>query len=293
MAGPNSRVPPARAEPGALHAVHARARERGVSRRLYAFVRALLTPTLRGWVRLHVSGAEEIPADGAAIVAPNHKSFMDAFFIGLATRRHVRFMAKGELFKGPLGWLFARLGAFPVRRGEADAAALETARQILERGGVVVVFPEGTRVDERDSLASPHAGAGRLALETRTPIVPAAIGGTAHLWLGPILKPRRVQVAFLPRIEVGDRQPTEAAAHELMDGLVWPAVRDEYGRLLSRPGLITAGLAALGVGGSLVARRSRRKAAEPRLIGKLGPRKLRRRSRRRELLGRMQRGRPR
>ena len=280
-------APRVSADPRALHKAHAYAREHGVSRPLYALARALLTPPLRLWVRLHVKGADQIPAEGAVIVAPNHKSFLDAFFVGLGIRRHVRFMAKVELFKGPLGRLFPRLGAFPVRRGEADAEALETARVILEGGGVVVVFPEGTRVDEEGCLASPHHGAARLALDTRTPILPAAIGGTSHLWLGPILKPRRVEVAFLPRIEVGDLEPTEEAARKLMDGLVWPAVRTEYGRLLSRPGLVAATLAALGLSGGLLARRQQRKAAEPQLIGKLGPRRLRRRRRRRELLGRL------
>lgn len=90
--------------------------------------------------------------------AANHKSFIDAFFLALGTRRHLRYMAKTELFEGPLGALFLRLGAFPVRRGEADGAAMETARVILRRGGLVAVFPEGTRVEELDALASPTTG---------------------------------------------------------------------------------------------------------------------------------------
>ena len=163
---------------------HAYACEHGVSRPLYAFVRLLATILLRLWFRFRVTGAEHVPAEGAAIVAPNHKNFLDAFFVGLALCRHVRYMAKVELFKGTLAWLFLRLGAFPVRRGEADAEAVETARSILARGGLVVVFPEGTRVEQPDALGSPHHGAGRLALATGAPIVPAAITGTSHLWRG-------------------------------------------------------------------------------------------------------------
>lgn len=254
---------------------------------LYALVRMLLTPVLRLWFRVRISGAEHLPARGAAIVAANHKSFMDAFFIGLATRRHVRFMAKAELFKGPLRWLFVRLGAFPVRRGEADADSMETARLILDQGGLVVIFPEGTRVDDAASLGSPRSGTGRLALETGAPIVPAAIAGTSHLWLGPIPKPRRVQVAFLPPIHAADLPLTHDVASALMGRWVWPAVREEYGRLLARPGLVVAALAALGVGGGLISRRQRKAAGKPRLLGRVEPRKARRKRMRHRLLRRL------
>lgn len=185
---------------------------------------------LRGWFRMKVSGAEHIPSAGPAIIAPNHKNLLDPFFIGIATRRHVRFMAKVELLTGPRGRLLLRLGAFPVRRGAADAEAMETAREILNAGGVVVVFPEGTRVDAPDALGSPHHGAGRLALETGAPIIPAAITGTAHLWHGALPRLKRVQVAFLPAIAArSSAQPDEVA--KLIDERVWPAVREEYARL--------------------------------------------------------------
>jgi 1-acyl-sn-glycerol-3-phosphate acyltransferase len=259
---------------------HRYARERGVSRALYAIIRVLASVVLRSWFRLRATGAEHIPA-GPAIIAANHKSFLDAFFLGLSTRRHVRFMAKSELFKGPLGWLFTRLGAFPVRRGEADHEALETARAVLRQDGLLIVFPEGTRVDERDALGSPHHGAGRLAVETGAPIVPAAILGTSHLWLGPIPKPRRVAITFLPAVTAtSGTDPTD-----VIDRSVWPAVRDEYGRLNATPGLIAAGLAALGLGGVVAARR--RRPSRPRLLGVVEPRRLRRRKRRRKWLGRL------
>jgi len=239
---------------------------------------------LRTWFRVRISGAEHIPAEGAAIIAPNHKSFFDAFFVGIATRRHVRYMAKVELFKGPSRWLFPRLGAFPVRRGEADAEAIETARTILRGGGLVVLFPEGTRVEEADALGSPRHGAGRLALETGAPIVPAAIAGTSHLWRGAFPRVKRVQLTFLPPVRVDD-QTSGAAVTELIDERVWPAVREEYGRSRARPGLIAAGLAALGIGAGVLARR-RLEANRTRQLGKMEPRKLRRREARRRLLNR-------
>ena len=266
---------------------HERARGRGASGPLYTIVRGLLAVLMRLWFRVRVSGAEHVPAEGAAIIAPNHKSFLDAFFVGLGTRRRVRFMAKEELFRGPLGWLFARLGAFPVRRGKADADALETAQSILAEGGVLVLFPEGTRVQETDALGSPHHGAGRLALASGAPIVPAAITGTSKLWLGPLPKPRRVQISFLAPVRVTDLPDARDALTELIDEEVWPAVQHEYGRLQATPGAIVSALAALGVGGALVARQQRRAAATPRLLGVVAPRRARRKSARSRLLARV------
>ena len=206
---------------------------------------------------------------------------MDVFFLALGTRRHVRYMAKMELFRGPLAWLFPRLGAFPVRRGEADEHALETARTILDQGGLLVVFPEGTRVDEPDALGSPHHGAGRLALESGAPIVPAAVVGTHHLWLGPIPKPRRVRVAFGTPIKASELGDSPAALTELIDRRVWPAVAEEYGRLRAAPGLIAAALAAVGMG-AVVTRRQRQRA-RLRLLGIVEAKKLRRRKARSRL----------
>jgi 1-acyl-sn-glycerol-3-phosphate acyltransferase len=212
---------------------------------------------MRVWFRLRIAGAENIPREGAAIVAPNHKSFFDSFFIAMATRRHLRFMGKSELFEGRKGRLLVRLGAFPVRRGEADAEALETAREILRQGGLLALFPEGTRVRDPETLGTPRRGAGRLALEMDAPLVPGAITGTERLFLGPLPKPRRVQVAFAPPIDPGELAATPEAAGELVERVLWPQVEGEYRRLRARPGLIAAGLAVLGVGGALALRRRR------------------------------------
>jgi 1-acyl-sn-glycerol-3-phosphate acyltransferase len=249
-------------------------------------VRLLAIVVLRIWFRFRVTGREHLPAEGSAIVAPNHKNFLDAFFVGIATLRRVRYMAKVELFRGPLGALLLRLGAFPVRRGDADAEALETARVILDAGGLVVVFPEGTRVEEPDALGSPHHGAGRLALDTGAPIIPAAITGTSHLWRGALPRLRLVQLAFLPPVPAVQGPESRDPVSELIDERVWPAVREEYGRLRSSPGLITAGLAAIGIGGGLVAKRQLGTRRKPRLLAKVEPRRARHRKARRRLLGR-------
>jgi 1-acyl-sn-glycerol-3-phosphate acyltransferase len=233
---------------------HRLAREKGVSRPLYAVVRAVVTPFMRIWFRLSVTGREHIPEEGAAIVAPNHKSFWDSFFIGVATKRHLRFMAKTELIEARYGRLLVRLGAFPVRRGEADEDALLTARTVLEQGGLLALFPEGTRVRDPDELGDPKRGAGRLALEAKAPMVPAAIEGTENLFAGPFPKPKRVQVAFAEPITVSAMEASPEAAGELIEKL-WPEVEGEYRRLHQRPGLIAAVLTALGLGGGVLLRR--------------------------------------
>jgi 1-acyl-sn-glycerol-3-phosphate acyltransferase len=237
---------------------HRLAREKGVSKPLYALVRSVVTPLFRAYFRMRVVGKEHVPAVGAAIVAPNHKSFWDSFFVGVCTRRHLRFMAKTELIEARYGALLVRLGAFPVRRGEADEDALETARTVLRQGGLLALFPEGTRIRDPDELGHPKRGAGRLALESGAPIVPAAISGTEKLFAGPLPKPKRVQVAFAEPIPVGEMVSSPEAAGELVEALVWPKVEGEFKRLKARPGLVAGGLAALGVGGGVLVQRRRR-----------------------------------
>jgi 1-acyl-sn-glycerol-3-phosphate acyltransferase len=242
---------------------HRRARERGPVKPLYAVVRALVAAFMRVWFRLSITGAGHIPAEGAAIVTPNHKSFWDSFFVGAATRRPVRFMGKAELFEGAKGPLLVALGAFPVRRGSADEAALETARVILRQGGLLSLFPEGTRVRDRSGLGEPRRGAARLALETGAPLVPAAITGTDRLFLGPLPKPKRVRLAFAEPIPVHELEPTPEAAASLLDEQLWPEVEGQFRTLLSRKGAVAAGLAALGVGAGVAARRRSRRPSGP------------------------------
>jgi 1-acyl-sn-glycerol-3-phosphate acyltransferase len=146
-----------------------------------------------------------------------------------------------------------------VSRGKSDEEALATARAILAQGGLLAMFPEGTRVRDPDELGAPRRGAGRLALETGAPVVPAAITGTDHLFLGPLPKPKRVQLAFAEPIPAADLPPTPETAGELVEGRVWPEVEREFHGLRSRRGLIAAAAAALGAGVALETRRRRAK----------------------------------
>jgi 1-acyl-sn-glycerol-3-phosphate acyltransferase len=231
---------------------HARAREKGVNTLLLRIVRLLLVPFFRLAFGMRVTGKENVPATGPAIIAPNHKSFWDAFFIAAVLRRPVRFMGKAELFEGRRGRLFIALGGFPVRRGASDADAIETARTILLQGGLLALFPEGTRVRDPEALGTPRRGAVRLALETGAPLVPTALTGTErrrfHL-------PRSVQISFGAPVQVAGRDATPEAAAQVLEQTLWPTISADYRRLKAGPGLVAAGVAAAGLGVLLHQRR--------------------------------------
>jgi 1-acyl-sn-glycerol-3-phosphate acyltransferase len=115
------------------------------------------------------------------ILAPNHFSFMDHFFVGAFIRRRVNFMAKSQLFVPPMQWIYTHGGVFPVRRGYHDEEAFLTANGILKRGGAIVMYLEGGRSRTGTLSEQPKRGIGRLALESGAPVVPVAIHGSSHV----------------------------------------------------------------------------------------------------------------
>lgn len=128
--------------------------------------------------RFKARGREHVPSEGAVIIASNHRHYLDPIFMGLGMPRPVAYMAKAEIFDIPvLGLLSRGLYAFPVHRGAGDRAALRAARGILEGGGALGMFPEGTR-QVGPALGEPQAGTAMLSLMTGAPIVPAALLGT-------------------------------------------------------------------------------------------------------------------
>jgi 1-acyl-sn-glycerol-3-phosphate acyltransferase len=156
---------------------HARVR-RGRPDWMYELVRLVLTPFLMTVWRSRAIDSLKVPAVGPAIIAPNHFSFLDHFFVAVYLRRKVNFMAKSQLFSNaPLKFIFTHGGVFPVMRGRRDEEAFKTAHTVLERGGVVVMYCEGGR-SRSGELGEPKPGVGRLALETGVPVIPTAIVGT-------------------------------------------------------------------------------------------------------------------
>jgi 1-acyl-sn-glycerol-3-phosphate acyltransferase len=156
--------------------------ERVRSRRpdwVYGLVRALVTPYLLLVHRSRVIDTDKIPPEGPVIIAPNHFSFMDHFFVAAFIRRDVNFMSKSQLFKRPMQFIYTHGGVFPVLRGRHDDEAFKTAHAVLGRGDVVIMYAEGGR-SRSGELGEAKPGIGRLALETGAVVVPTAISGSQH-----------------------------------------------------------------------------------------------------------------
>ena len=148
----------------------------------YKIVRVILNFFFFCLLGLHVEGRENVPKEGAIIVAPNHKSYWDPPVIGVAfNTRIIHYMAKEELFKNPLfGWLIRQFGTFPVKRGAVDRTAIRQAVRELKAGNPLGIFPEGTRI-RKEGLGRFHSGMASLALMTGTPVIPVAVIGSKDL----------------------------------------------------------------------------------------------------------------
>ena len=205
-------------------ALHARARERGVNRVVYRIARSLLVPFFALYFRLEKVNCDYMPVSGGAIIAANHRSFLDPFVIGACAKRPLYFVAKKELFSHRLlAWVLCALGTFPVDRGAGDEAMITTAKAILARGDAVLIFPEGTRI-RPGTLSQPKRGVGRLALEAGVPVIPVAITGTEAVRRGWRIRPHKVRVRAgrpLHFPQVPQASPELAAA---VTQRIWPCV---------------------------------------------------------------------
>src|SRR5262245_15409893 len=156
-------------------------------------------------------GVENVPANGAVIVAGNHPSYLDPMLVWLPIKRTIRFMAWDALFKVPvLGQLIKAMGAFPVdvRKGKGESAYREALR-VLNGGDALGIFPEGQR-SEAGPMGELRTGVARLAVETGAAIVPVTIGGAYRAWpkwkLLP--KPAKIIVWYHEPIRLSDADRT-------------------------------------------------------------------------------------
>jgi glycerol-3-phosphate dehydrogenase (NAD(P)+) len=234
--------------------LHRRARERGVNRWVLFVVRMVLTPFFLIYLRMQRIGREHIPAEGPVILASNHRSFFDPFVIGTMTRRPVYYVAKSELFtyNRLLSWVLNALGAFPVARGAGDQDTIETAKIILGRGGIVLMFPEGTRT-RPGPLGKPRRGVGRLALETGAPVVPIAIIGTENIRRGWRFRPRKVKLRAGPPLHFPEVENASPALAGAVTDRIWPMVMLQWEWLGGLPPIRRAAIIGAGACGTSLA----------------------------------------
>ena len=193
---------------------------------MYRFIRSFFHYFFKVFFRYKIVGAEHIPAHGGVIIAANHISLWDPPALGAAFIRPIHFMAKEELFNIPiLKWVITKIHAFPVKRGAADRSAIKHAINLLKKGDILGVFPEGTR-SKSGELGKPEPGMIMIALKAGAPIVPAAIIGTNQIFKKGCFLPQFI-IKFGVPIHIGE----EKTDKEMMEGLN-NKVMQEISRLL-------------------------------------------------------------
>ncbi len=143
-------------------------------------MKAIISPFLYLLWRVRVEGIENVPTDGPVILAANHQSFCDSFFLPLVVKRRVTYVAKAEYFDSwKTAWFFRASGQIPMNRsgGDASQRALDTATGVLQQGGVLAIYPEGTRAPDT-RLHKGKTGVARLAVSCAVPVVPVGLVGT-------------------------------------------------------------------------------------------------------------------
>lgn len=220
----------------------------------YWVLKIVLTPILRLVFRVRMDGRHLIPRKGPVILASNHQSFIDSIFLPMAVNRRVTFVGKAEYFENPrTAWFFRAVGMIPIKRdgGTASERALAAAREVLQRGGVLGIYPEGTRSPD-GRLYKGHTGVARLAVHCQVPVVPVAQFGTAQvqpigaIWPRPF---KRVALKIGPPLRFqgedgeGHRPDLRQCTDQIMatiaalsgqENVPWYAKRDQ--QRLSAPG---------------------------------------------------------
>ena len=147
---------------------------------------------------MKVTGRENIPKHGGFILACNHTSYLDPVIFGIACPMPLNFMARDTLFKNKLfGWMLKHVNAFPLKRNSADIGAIKEALARLNNGGVILLFPEGTRSTD-GKVAEGLEGVGFLARKSRVPVIPAFVLGTEKAMPkgAKFIKPARLCIVF-------------------------------------------------------------------------------------------------
>ena len=164
----------------------------------YHFFHVIIRPLLKSLFKFQVFGTENVPTTGGVLLLSNHASYVDPIFLGAAVDRNLNYMARSTLFKpGLVECFLSNLNAFPVHLGVPDRKAIRRARQILENGNQLLIFPEGTRSVD-GTLGKAQAGIGLIAYKTTASIVPVFLNGTQNVLPrgAKMVKPAKITVSF-------------------------------------------------------------------------------------------------
>lgn len=186
---------------------------------LYEVIRVIVRFAMLFVFRIRRTGYENVPESGGVILAFNHRSNWDPVIAGLTSKRHLRFMAKEELFKNPVfGALIKALGAFPVHRGAGDVGAVKASLKILNKGDVMLMFPEGHRIKNNKKVKA-KPGVALIAQRAKVPVVPVCISG-AYKWMHRITvtygKPVSLEEYYGQRLE---QEKIQNIADEILDNI--------------------------------------------------------------------------
>ena len=175
---------------------------------LYVFFRTIVCGFTQLYTRMKIDGKDRLPVEGAYVLAPVHRSYVDTPIAACVTRRRVRFMGKDSMWKyATVGKLISALGTFPVSRGTADREALQRSIAVLSGGEPLVLFPEGERKD--GPIVQPlFDGAAFVAAKAGVPIIPVGIGGSDRVM------PRGAKFVFPRKVKVIIGEPIRAEVGE-------------------------------------------------------------------------------
>lgn len=166
--------------------------------------------------KINYQGLENVPQTGGLIIAANHQTYIDPFWIGFPISRPLRFLAWNKIFDWPVvGNLTGLFGAWPLEVEGSDPTAIRRSLQWLKSGGAVVIFPEGGRGKPDGSMIKFKPGAVRMALEAGVPILPVTIRGAHRVWPSTRRFPRlaRVEIIYHPLYHIEPTEGTEARSH--------------------------------------------------------------------------------
>lgn len=193
----------------------------------YWLYRIVMVPVIVTAFRLRAYDRHNVPPTDGAILAPNHMSNLDHFFVVALLRRMVRFVAKSQLFKGPLGQFILKGGCVPVFRGQHDLMYEETCLKHLKEGQLVTIYAEGGR-SRSGQIEPAKIGIGYLALKSGKPVVPVAIIGTVHMRNGGWHRFPRVTVLYGRPLQFRQNlNPTKSQAQAVANKII-DEVRDLY-----------------------------------------------------------------